>query len=44
MIGLYVRRNFRRRRVRTVLMILSLVIGVGTLVTLNATVDSYRRY
>lgn len=44
MIGLYVRRNFRRRLVRTVLMVLSLVIGVGTLVTLNATVDSYRRY
>ncbi len=44
MIGLYVRRNFRRRMVRTVLMVLSLIIGVGTLVTLNATVDSYRRY
>ncbi len=44
MIGTYVWRNFRRRKVRTVLMILSLVVGVGTLVALNATVDSYRRF
>lgn len=40
----YVLRNFRRRKVRTILMILSLMVGVGTLVALNATVDSYRRY
>ena len=44
MIGTYIRRNFRRRKVRTILMILALIVGVGTLVTLNATVDSYRRY
>lgn len=44
MIRTYVIRNFRRRKVRTILMILSLMVGVGTLVTLNATVDSYRRY
>lgn len=40
----YVLRNFRRRKVRTVLMILALVVGVGALVALNATVDSYRRF
>lgn len=44
MIGTYVWRNFRRRKVRTILMILSLIVGVGTLVALNATVDSYRRF
>lgn len=44
MIGTYVWRNFKRRKVRTVLMVLSLVVGVGTLVALNATVDSYRRF
>ena len=44
MIGTYVWRNFKRRKVRTILMILSLVVGVGTLVALNATVDSYRRF
>lgn len=44
MILTYIRRNFRRRKVRTVLMVLALIVGVGTLVTLNATVDSYRRF
>ena len=44
MILKYVLRNFRRRKVRTILMVLSLIVGVGTLVALNATVDSYRRY
>ncbi|MFN2251636.1 MAG: FtsX-like permease family protein [Anaerolineae bacterium] len=44
MIRTYVLRNFGRRKVRTILMILALVVGVGTLATLNATVDSYRRY
>ncbi len=44
MILTYVRRNFRRRKVRTILMILALIVGVGTLVALNATVDSYRRF
>jgi ABC-type transport system involved in cytochrome c biogenesis ATPase subunit len=40
----YVLRNLRRRKVRSVLMILALVVGVGALVALNATVDSYRRF
>jgi putative ABC transport system permease protein len=44
MILTYVLRNFRRRKVRTILMILALIVGVGTLVALNATVDSYRRF
>jgi putative ABC transport system permease protein len=44
MILTYVLRNFRRRKVRTLLMILALMVGVGTLVALNATVDSYRRF
>lgn len=44
MILTYVLRNFRRRKVRTVLMILSLIVGVGALVALNATVDNYRRF
>lgn len=44
MIAKYVIRSFRRRKVRTLLMVLSLVVGVGTLVALNATVDSYRRF
>ncbi len=44
MIKTYVLRNFRRRKVRTVLMILSLIVGVGSLVALNATVDNYRRF
>ncbi len=44
MIGTYIWRNLRHRKVRTVLMILSLLVGVGALAALNATVDSYRRY
>jgi len=44
MILTYILRNFKRRKVRTVLMVLALIVGVGTLVTLNATVDSYRRF
>lgn len=44
MIRTYVLRNFKRRKVRTILMVLALVVGVGTLVALNATVDAYRRF
>ncbi len=44
MIFKYVRRNLGRRKVRSALMILALTVGVGALVALNATVDSYRRY
>lgn len=44
MIRTYILRNFRRRKVRTILMILALMVGVGTLVALNATVDAYRRF
>lgn len=44
MIGIYIRRNLWRRKVRTILMVLSLIVGVGTLVALNATVESYRRF
>jgi len=40
----YVVRNLRRRKVRSLLMVLALVVGVGALVALNATVDSYRRF
>lgn len=40
----YVLRSMRRRKVRAALMILALIVGVGTLTALNATVDSYRRY
>lgn len=44
MILTYIWRSFRHRKVRTALMILALMVGVGALVALNATVDSYRRY
>lgn len=44
MITTYIRRNLWRRKVRTILMVLSLIVGVGTLVALNATVESYRRF
>jgi len=44
MIMTYIRRNLWRRKVRTILMVLSLIVGVGTLVALNATVESYRRF
>ena len=39
----YVLRNFSRRKVRTILMILSLMISTGLIVTLSATVESVRR-
>ncbi len=44
MISTYVARNFKRRKVRSILMVLALIVGTGTLVALNATVDNYRRY
>lgn len=44
MILTYILRSLRRRKVRSILMILALIVGVGTLVALNATVDSYRRF
>ena len=44
MILKYVARNLSRRKVRSLLMVLSLVVGGGALAALNATVDSYSRY
>jgi len=44
MIIKYVLRNFRRRKVRTILMLLALTVGVAALVALNATVDTYERF
>lgn len=43
MILKYVLRNFRRRKVRTVLMVLSLMVSMGLLVAMSATVESIRR-
>ena len=43
MILQYVLRSFRRRRVRTVLMVLSLVVSTGLLVAMSATIESIRR-
>ena len=43
MILKYVWRNFRRRKVRTLLMMLSLLVSTGLLVALNATVETMRR-
>ncbi len=40
----YVLRSMRRRKVRAALMVLALIVGVGALTALNATVDSYRRH
>ena len=39
----YVWKNFRRRKVRTVLMVLSLLVSTGLIVALNATVETIRR-
>lgn len=44
MILKYVWRNFRRRKVRTVLMLAALIVGVAALVSLNATVETYERF
>ncbi len=43
MILRYVLRNFRRRKVRTVLMVLSLVVSTGLIVAMSATVETVRR-
>ena len=39
----YVWKNFRRRKVRTALMMLSLMVSTGLIVALNATVETIRR-
>jgi len=43
MILKYVWKNFRRRKVRTILMMLSLLVSTGLIVALNATVETIRR-
>ena len=43
MIFKYVLKNFRRRKVRTFLMVLSLTISTGLIVTMMATVETIRR-
>ncbi len=40
----YVLKNLLRRKIRTILMLLALIVGVGALVALNATVDTYERF
>ena len=43
MILKYVLKNFRRRKVRTILMVLSLLVSTGLIVALSATVETMRR-
>lgn len=43
MILKYVLKNFSRRKVRTILMILSLMVSTGLIVTMSATVETIRR-
>ena len=43
MIFKYVLKNFRRRKVRTVLMMLSLIVSTGLIVAMSATVETIRR-
>ena len=43
MILKYVLKNFRRRRVRTILMVLSLIVSTGLLVAMSATVETIRQ-
>ena len=43
MILRYVLKNFRRRKVRTVLMVISLIISTGLIVTMSAAVETLRR-
>ncbi len=43
MILKYVLKNFRRRKVRTILMVLSLMVSTGLIVALSATVETMRR-
>jgi hypothetical protein len=40
----YVLKNLSRRKIRTILMLLALIVGVGALVALNATVDIFERF
>lgn len=40
----YVFKSLNRRKIRTILMLLALIVGVGALVALNATVDTYERF
>ncbi|MCB0155604.1 MAG: FtsX-like permease family protein, partial [Anaerolineae bacterium] len=40
----YVLKSLNRRKIRTILMLLALLVGVGALVALNATVDTYERF
>ncbi|MCP5100893.1 MAG: ABC transporter permease [Chloroflexi bacterium] len=43
MILKYIFKNFRRRKVRTILMILSLIVSTGLIVAMSATVESIRQ-
>ncbi len=43
MILKYVLKNFTRRKIRTILMILSLLVSTGLIVAMNATVETVRR-
>jgi putative ABC transport system permease protein len=43
MIFKYVLKNFRRRKVRTILMMLSLIVSTGLIVAMSATVETIRR-
>ena len=43
MILSYVLKNFRRRKVRTILMILSLMVSTGLIIAMSATVETIRR-
>jgi len=40
----YVLKSLNRRKIRTFLMLAALIVGVGALVALNATVDTYERF
>ena len=40
----YVLKSLNRRKIRTILMLLALIVGVGALVALNSTVDTYERF
>jgi len=43
MILRYVLKNFSRRKVRTILMVLSLLVSTGLIVTMSATVETFRQ-
>lgn len=40
----YVLKSLNRRKIRTILMLMALIVGVGALVALSATVDTYERF